>query len=283
MITEKNTPENNHDDLGMEAHQTETSLESPTKGGDLSDTDEGPGQSSTPLKVKASKVRRARRKAYRPYYQLSEPERIMREERERLRVVRLMEQMRSKGRVIAPYNTTQFLMADHPDDTIQLLELLERPNERIKAKATVTDEEDYYYSSPSDEEDFMSKEFNKDYEKQHVNNLEMMSKEMLLKEYMIIERKNETLEAKLDVIQEKENGTTQGFERAQKLSNMKEEMETLRQENQKLLRSNSEIKEMLSKSSESYINFSEDNDKEYNYSDYDSHLNDTGYESNHNN
>eukprot|EP00092_Neocalanus_flemingeri_P024760 GFUD01026849.1.p1 GENE.GFUD01026849.1~~GFUD01026849.1.p1 ORF type:complete len:275 (+),score=85.24 GFUD01026849.1:193-1017(+) len=272
MITEKNTPENNHDDLGMEVHRTESSLES---------TFEGPeNTSSSPRKVKASKVRRARRKAYRPYYQLSEAERIMREERERLRVEKLMERMRAKRRAIGPHNTTQFLMADHPDDTIKLLELLERPTERLMAKATVPDEEDFYYSSPSDEEDFMSKEFNNDYEKQHVTNLEMMSKEMLLNEYMIIKKKNETLEERLDGIQEKENGTTKELDGAQQLSNMKDEMEILRQENQKLFRSNSEIKEMLNISSDSYINLSDD-EESYTYNEGSTPLNDTGYESNH--
>lgn len=248
MITERHTQENSHDDLGMEVPQTETSLERPGKGEDLSDTDEGAGGHTLKQRCGTSKVRRARRKAYQPYYRLSEAERIRREDREKLRVVKLMERMRAKGRAIAPYNTTQFIMADHPDDTTELLKLLERPNERKRDKASMDDEEEYYYSSPSDEEDFMSKEFIKDYNKQQVNNLEMMSKQMLLREYMIVLRKNEALESRLGIVQEKENKKTEELKRIEMLKNMKEELESLRQENLKLMRSNSEIHEILSKS-----------------------------------
>merc|ERR1740137_413524 len=169
-----------------------------------------------------------------------------------MRLFRLTERMKAKGRVAAPYNTTQFLMADHPDDTFDLLDLLSRPKEIKEKSPAVPDEEDYYYTSPSDEEDFMSKEFNKDYESQHASNLEMMSKEMLMTEYKIIQEKNDTLEAKLNVIMEKEKGmksTIEEKEGEMMLSNMQEEMLMLRQENQKLVRSNSEIKEIMRESS----------------------------------
>ena len=232
MITERHTQENSHDDLGMEVPRTETSLERPGKDEDLSDTDEGPGgHTLAQRRCGASKVRRARRKAYQPYYRLSEAERTMREDREKLRVVKLMERMRAKGRAIAPYNTTQFIMADHADDTTELLKLLEveRPNERKRDKASMDDEEEeYYYSSPSDEEDFMSKEFIKDYNRQQVNNLEMMSKQMLLREYMIVLRKNETLESRLSIVQEKENEKTEELKRVEMLKSMEEELDSLR-------------------------------------------------------
>jgi protein HEXIM1/2 len=191
-----------------------------------------------------------------------------------------MERMRAKGRAIAPYNTTQFIMADHADDTTELLKLLEveRPNERKRDKASMDDEEeDYYYSSPSDEEDFMSKEFIKDYNRQQVNNLEMMSKQMLLREYMIVLRKNETLESRLSIVQEKENEKNEELKRVEMLKSMEEELDSLRQENQKLVRSNSEIQEILSKSTS---NFSEDDENKDD--DQGTPLNDTGYESNQN-
>jgi len=275
MITERHTQENSHDDLGMEVPQTETSLERPGKDEDLSDTD--PGGHTLTQRCGVSKVRRARRKAYQPYYRLSEAERIMREDREKLRVVKLMERMKAKGRAIAPYNTSQFIMADHADDTTDLLKLLERPNERKRGKAPMDNEEEYYYSSPSDEEDFMSKEFIKDYNRQQVNNLEMMSKQMLLREYMIVLRKNEALESKLGIIQERENKKTEELKRVEMLKIMKEELDSLRQENQKLMRTNSEIHEILNKSSS---NFSEDDENKE--EDRGTPLNDTGYESNQN-
>jgi len=271
MITERHTQENSHDDLGMEVHPTETSLESPGKYEELSDTDEGHTLIST--RSGARKVRRAKRKPYKPYYQLSEDERIMREEREKMRVVKLMERMKAKGRVIAPYNTTQFIMADREEDTAELLKLLEMPNKRKTTKITISDEDEDFYSSPSDEEDFMSKEFIKDYDRQQVNNLEMMSKQMLLREYMMVLRKNDNLESKLEIIKEEESKKVKKQNEVELLRNMKIELDSLRQENQKLQRSNSEILEMLNQSSELTEIKSEDQD---------SPLNDTGYESNQN-
>merc|ERR1712083_143597 len=137
---------------------------------DDSDTDEGlGGLGKSKSKQKSSRTRRARRKAYRPYYQLSQGERDVREEREKLRVAKLKERMLAKGRIIAPYNTTQFLMADQA--------------------------EDFYFSNQvEDDQDFMSNEFKKEYEVHNINRLEKMSKEMLLNEYMILERKNGKIE-----------------------------------------------------------------------------------------
>ena len=84
---------------------------------DDSDTDEGlGGLGKSKSKQKSSRTRRARRKAYRPYYQLSQGERDVREEREKLRVAKLKERMLAKGRIIAPYNTSAFLMADQPSE-----------------------------------------------------------------------------------------------------------------------------------------------------------------------
>jgi len=256
-------PLNSHDDLGMRVRRTEGSMEreSHEKSEDHSESDDG---SVHITKQRKGKTRRTRRKSYRPYlpyYQLSEPERIRREEREKLRVVKLMERMRAKGRVIAPYNTTQFIMADHPDDTIELLKLLEAPNKIISANKTIPEEdEEYYYFSPLDEEDFNCKEFNKDYDKQHVNNLEMMSKEMLLNEYMMIVEKNEILEARMETVKDKDKLTvgTQTTSDNAKVSQLKDEMESLLQENKQLMRSNSEIKEMLKKSSKSFQEYSDD-------------------------
>jgi len=266
-------------DLGMAVPQTRTGLESPGNCGDCFDAAPEPVKK----RVKPSKGRRARRKAYRPYYQLTEAERIMREKQEGMRLVRLTKRMKAKGRVVAPYNTTQFLMADHPDDTFDLLELLARPKKIKETVPTVPDEEEYYYTSPSDDEDYMSKEFNKDYEKQHASNLEMMSKEMLMTEYRLIQKKNETLEEKLHGIleEEKEAKPARAEEEGEMmLLSMQEEMEMLRQDNQKLVRSNSRIKEIISRSSGMSNNFSDD-DNLYNSDDLDTSLNDTGYDSNH--
>jgi len=202
---------------------------------DDSDTDEGlGGLGKSKSKPKSSRTRRARRKAYRPYYQLSQGERDVREEREKLRVAKLKERMLAKGRIIAPYNTSAFLMGDQPA-------------------------EDFYFSHQVEDdqlaEDFMCNEFKKDYEVHNFNRLEKMSKEMLLNEYMILERKNEKLEEKLETISKleevhakKENGPDIEF--TNRVINLQYEMEKLKMENQRLLAENQEMKKRLSTESE---------------------------------
>merc|ERR1712062_126045 len=142
--------------------------------------------------------------------------------------------MLAKGRIIAPYNTTQFLMAD------QL-------------------EEDFYFSNQAeDDQDFMSNEFKKEYEVHNLNRLEKMSKEMLLNEYMILERKNEKLEEKLETIKKLEEVHVENVnsrinpevEFTNRVINLQCEMEKLKMENQRLLAENQEMKKRLSTESE---------------------------------
>ena len=199
---------------------------------DDSDTDEGlGGLGKSKSKQKSSRTRRARRKAYRPYYQLSQGERDVREEREKLRVAKLKERMLAKGRIIAPYNTSAFLMADQPTEDFYFSHQLENDDQLA--------------------EDFMCNEFKKDYEVHNFNRLEKMSKEMLLNEYMILERKNEKLEEKLETISKleevhakKENGPDIEF--TNRVINLQCEMEKLKMENQRLLAENQEMKKRLS-------------------------------------
>merc|ERR1711970_1523180 len=108
------------------------------------------------------------------------------------REVQLRQRMMAKGRITAPYNTTQFLMSDKPE--------ADHPNVSVGGGS-----EESYYSSPSDEEaEFIVKEFRKDYEGEQVNQLERMSKEMLLAEFVKVERRNEILEARLESIRLRE-------------------------------------------------------------------------------
>jgi len=232
--------ENNLRNLGMEGVLAEGRSEWKTirtmrekrSYSDDSDTDEGLCLRKSSTRTKACKTRRARRKAFRPYYQLSEEERDVREEREKQRVAKLRERMQAKGRIIAPYNTTQFLMSDQAED-------------------------DFYFSKPTNDQEFMNKEFKKDYDDQYMNRLEKMTKEMLLNEYMIIERKNENLEEKLQRSRRRDeekskmetellsvNDTIEN-DAVQKISTFQREMERLRQENQRLMAENLKMKEML--------------------------------------
>ena len=224
---------------GEDMEDSVTGAESPRiPAADDSDTDEGLGglgKSKTKPRTAAAKTRRARRnKAFRPYYQLSEGERGAREEREQQRLRRLRERMWARGRIIAPYNTTQFLMAQQPE------------------------EDCYYVSQEQDDQDFMSNEFKKEYEVHNLNRLERMSKEMLLNEYMILERKNEHLEEKLKTIQSAEEvqekavigQTNLEQEYANRVHKLQAEMEKLKMENQRLLTENVAMRKRLNNESE---------------------------------
>merc|ERR1719150_2487224 len=157
------------------------------------------------------RCRRKKKETFRPYYALTETERQEREDSEAARVERLMVEMKAKGRVIAPYNTTQFLISDHGDEVDM-------------------DMDDFYSQDSNDEdEDFLSREFNKDYEQQHINHLWLMNKEKLMSEYLNVARKNEALEKKIDHFTEEE----------ERLEMMQKEMLLLREQNRKLIRSNS--------------------------------------------
>jgi len=275
MNTESIMEENNLKNDGMEAQVDGTRELSSIRtmmhnrgrvNSEDSDTDEGLGMRKSSSRPKTCKTRRARRKAFRPYYQLSEEERDVREEREKLRIAKLKERMWAKGRIIAPYNTTQFLMADQP-------------------------EEDSYFTKPTNDQDFMSKEFKKDYAVQYMSRLEKMTKEMLLNEYMIMERKNENLEQKLERVMRrdeenlaKENEILNSNvflkdDAVDKISKFQREMERLKLENQRLLAENFEMKEMLRNQSDESSSFESSTSSSSSSSDSDSDTEETKEES----
>jgi len=225
-----------------------------------SDSDEGLGETKAGKRQqRRMKARRARRKAYRPYYQLTEEQRRVREERERLRELKQRERMVAKGRITAPYNTTQFLMSDNKADNIllQLEEKLEARRVRHNSLSTEEVEE----AEKEEAAEFMSRQFKADYQLQHLDRLESMTKELLLHEYMLLERKNEALEEKLEFMRgQEEEKARRGLvdynfekgeypmdpETAEKIKIFQLEIARLQGENERLHTENSTIKESLS-------------------------------------
>jgi len=201
------------------------------------------------MRNKRSKNRRGRREAYRPYYQLSEEERNMREEKEIMRVDKLRKSMQAKGRIIAPYNTTQFLMADHIEETFG-----PPKNEGRQENLDL-------YSSKSDE-DYMNNEFKKDYETQHIKCLDEMTKDMLLMEVVSKERRNARLESRLthikDIEEEREGKHISSYEIninvgediAKHSMLIQQEMKSLLTENKRLLNENIQMKKKLKSKSD---------------------------------
>ena len=232
----------------------------PQESGEDSDTDEGLGAGTRPRKMKA---RRGRRKAYKPYYQLSEEERRVREERERMRDLKQQERMLAKGRITAPYNTTQFLMNDNRADNI-LLQLEQKPEARKKKQrsrhSSFSTEEEARDEMEEESEDFISGQFQADYQLQNMNRLETMNKEMLMSEYVLLERKNEALEEKLEFMRgQEEEKARRGLvdydfekgevpmdpETAAKIKIFQREIERLQSENTRLTTENSEMNSSL--------------------------------------
>jgi len=135
----------------------------------------------------------------------------------------------------APFNSTQFLMNDHKTEAVRHLDstlnggrgegqteevnvddensvdisMAERPQRRItrarESSFSIDSDEDYYYSSPEDEEEFMSREFMKDYDNLRNDRLIDMSKTELINEYLQMEERIETLEVRLS----RQNSTSQ--------------------------------------------------------------------------
>merc|ERR1719189_1072181 len=223
-----------------------------------SDSDEGLGESNCGKRQqRRMKARRARRKAYRPYYQLTEEQRRVREDRERLRELKQQERMVAKGRITAPYNTTQFLMSDNKADNImlQLEEKLEARRVRHNSLSTEEVEE----AEKEEAAEFMSRQFKADYQLQHLDRLESMTKELLLHEYMLLERKNEALEEKLEFMRgQEEEKARRGLvdynfekgecpmdpETAEKINVLQLEISRLHGENERLQQENSRIKNL---------------------------------------
>ena len=127
--------------------------------------------------------------------------------------------LKSRGNLTnnAPFNSTQFLMNDHGGDTIQYLDTTlgvskttsQPPSERTdvpvkrvtrarESSFSLDSDEDFYYSSPEDEEEFVSQEFMKEYNNVRTDRLVDMTKADLIQEYLQMEQRVDSLEKRLN-------------------------------------------------------------------------------------
>lgn len=108
------------------------------------------------------------------------------------------------GQALAPFNSNQFLMEDHGD----LQEIDEKLNKsdvagtstnppRTRDSSFSVDSDGDFYSSPEDEEEFLSKEFSNAYEDLHAERLQSLSKAQLIEEYLQLESKVDVLTQRL--------------------------------------------------------------------------------------
>ncbi|XP_076032105.1 hexamethylene bisacetamide inducible [Oratosquilla oratoria] len=153
-----------------------------------------------------------------------------------------------QNKPVAPFNTTQFLMAEH--DQLQDTDIVNRrPRRQRDSSMSMDSDEGDYYSSPEDEEEFLMREFWTAYEDVHAERLDTMTKAQLIQEYVALEERVELLERQLRVVRERhteddeESSPVPGelpvdTETAEKIRIFKNEIDTLSHENQRLRQEN---------------------------------------------
>ncbi|XP_043465233.1 protein HEXIM1-like [Leptopilina heterotoma] len=191
----------------------------------------------------------------------------------------------------APYNTNQFLIEDHNDlpdleqklasasasDIPRSFQKPSAPPRTRDSSFSIDSDEDFFYSSPEDEEEFLTKEFKTAYEDLHAERLGSMTKAQLIQEYIQLEAKVDLLTKRLRAKNlhsnddnnkeaESKNGTIQDLEAAKKLKNFQQRIDDLIQQNEQLKRENESLRGQRHKSvsvdSESDSDSSSSNDNQ---------------------
>jgi protein HEXIM1/2 len=202
-------------------------------------------------------------KQWKPYHKLNWDERRELEERETIRANQKREKRFASGQPMAPYNTTQFLMDQHPSDQPVFAPPTGGPVNRTVdgGSGGSPDSSDVeYYDSPEDEDIqdiFLAKEFSEAYDNEHAERLQSMSKEELVREYLDIEGKLEEAEKKVKSYQapvqngnHNNGGKTNGENRLpseesidiREATNLENEIRRLREENHKLQQDNAMLR-----------------------------------------
>ncbi|XP_071868938.1 uncharacterized protein [Bombus fervidus] len=196
---------------------------------------------------------------------------------------------RSRGRLAktgrqppAPYNTTQFLMDDHsdlPDLDQKLSEAASSelpatfqkppaPSRTRDSSFSVDSDEDYFYSSPEDEEEFLTKEFSTAYEDLHAERLSTLSKSELIQEYLQLEAKVDLLTKRLrgknfhqtEQRDLESNSSSTDSESAKKLKICQQRIDDLMQQNEQLKRENESLRAKRHRSPVSSVDSESDSD-----------------------
>jgi protein HEXIM1/2 len=103
------------------------------------------------------------------------------------------------GQPLVPYNTNKFLMEDHMPHIANSgavavpLNGVGTPSRTRDSSFSIDSEENYFYSLPEDEEEFLTKEFSNVYEDARCERLEAMTKAQLIQEFLQMEATVEQL------------------------------------------------------------------------------------------
>lgn len=142
----------------------------------------------------AKKKRRrgkSKRKILKPFMKVTWIDKKRNEKSKRNRFRKLV---LTKAHAPAPFNNNQFLMEIHKPEQDNDFQKVQTPSARTRDSSfSVDSEENYFYSLPEDEEDFLTKEFSSVYEDAQSERLASMSKTDLIQEYLLLEAKYDTL------------------------------------------------------------------------------------------
>ncbi|EJW82286.1 hypothetical protein WUBG_06803 [Wuchereria bancrofti] len=177
--------------------------------------------SSSHAKTKKSRRRRGGKGRWKPYRTLSLREKIAQEVKEERNAVEKREKLFSRGKPMAPYNTTQFLVEDHekrtmpPDvsDSLPGMVAHQRQSTGVFSPArercgtigqsgsemggNTTDSASYSGA----EDDEMERQFDADYDYVNMERISNMTKDEVAREYMHLEKINSKLADRVSFLQ----------------------------------------------------------------------------------
>ncbi|NWX09333.1 HEXI1 protein, partial [Caloenas nicobarica] len=197
-----------------------------------------------PVKKKHRRRPSKKKRRWKPYSKLSWEEKQELDERQSHRASRLRAEMFAKGQPVAPYNTTQFLMEDHDQEEPDLKTGL-YPR-RAAAKSDDTSEEDFLEEAAEEDggsdgmggdgSEFLQRDFSETYERYHVESLQNMSKQELVKEYLELEKCLSRMEEENNRLRMESKKHGGDPAEATRVRQLELEVDRLRAENLQLLR-----------------------------------------------
>ncbi|KAJ8389931.1 hypothetical protein AAFF_G00112160 [Aldrovandia affinis] len=235
----------------------------------ISDCSVGESVPDAPLGKKKHRRRPSSKKKrrWKPYFKLTWEEKKEFDERETARASRVRAEMFAKGLPVAPYNTTQFLMEEHDREEPDLnTELGGRRSIGASRAEDTASEEDCFDFEEDDEDgsgggsdgigrpgnaggEFLQRDFSETYEKYHVESLQNMTKQELVREYLELEKCMSHLEEENNRLRLAENNQDLNSDSsvihpyASRLSELESELERLREQNSELRLQNQIYKE----------------------------------------
>lgn len=147
------------------------------------------GNAKTPDTKKKRRRGKPKRKIMKPYTKIPWQDRRKNDKSKRNNRFRKI----VLAKTHAPFNNNQFLMEIHKPEPESKF-ALQTPSARTRDSSFSMDsEENYFFSLPEDEEEYLTKEFSSVYEDAQSERLSSMSKNDLIQEYLLLEAKYENL------------------------------------------------------------------------------------------